>query len=221
MATGTLTTSGSPTFNGDGSCSINSPDRVSCPDVTLVSQAQMWFAMRFKTTWASTDANEHTMFRFGPDTNNELFVQYGAAAAAASAGRDSPFGGPPAVIATPVFASGSTHTVVGFWTGVSVSMSWNGAAFTRTGNYRVPTMTGSTLWDIGQRGYSASGYIDSAVFWVATGLGTLSDADAATLAGLSDTGNTLANFPLSAMFLWSGIDTTYEFATFGIAWTGQ
>lgn len=206
-----LTTSGSPTFNGD-SCTINATgsDRVSCPDVTLLNQTQMWFAIRAKLGFASTDANERSFWRYGPDTNNELFLQYGPAAGNLTAGRDGVGGAGQPVISGLSFLINTDHTMIGAFTASLNLVSWDGAAFVSTANSKVADMTGLTLWDIGQRGYSFTGIIDSDVYWAAAGLGVLTDADAAAIHAFGNTNPDIFSFPGKPTFLWKAVDATYE-----------
>lgn len=209
----TLTISGSPTFGADF-CTINSTgaDRVSVPDVTLLGQTQMWIAIRFKPSWASTEAVEHTFFRFGPDTNNELFLQYGPTAGTWSAGRDGAGSGGSAQDTHTHAAAAPDLTIIAAWTATTVAMSWAGGVFSTSlvANSKVPDMTGLTLWDIGQRGYSATGYVNADIYWVAAGVGTLTDGNAATIHSLSTINDPGINgFPVPLTFFWDAESTTY------------
>lgn len=204
-----LVLSGSPTF-GASFCTIDSPDRVICPRGDLLNTKQMWVAIRFKTAWASTDANEHTFFRWGPNSNEELFVQYGAAAGAAGCGRDAGGGGGQVTInPVPAFAVGDTLTYIAAWATTEVKFSIDGAAFTTAANAVSPAIDPNHPWDIGQRGYSATGFVNSDVFWFAAGLGTLTDGNAATIHALGDTDPGIGGFPTLATFFWAATDASY------------
>jgi hypothetical protein len=210
-----LILSGSPTFNGDSTCTINATgsDRVSCPDVKVVNALQMWIAMRVKPSWSSADASERSFFRFGPNTNDELFIQYGPTAADWACGRDGTgggVGGGPVHVGSIVHAAGDSLTVIGTWTPSNIGLSINGAAVVVLATNQVSVMTGLTLWDIGQRGYSFTGIIDSDIHWVATGLGTLTNLDVAAIHALGNTDPRKSQFPAAVSFLWTAESATYQ-----------
>lgn len=209
-----LETWGSPTFNADSSCSIDATgaDRVMVPDVSLLNATQMWIALRVKPTWASTDTNERTFFRWGPNTNDELFIQYGPTAGQSNAGRDGTGGGsgPGALVTGLSFSANTDHTVIAAWDSANVKISWDGVAFTSALDSHICLNSASTVWDIGQRGYSFSGIVDAAFHWVAAGKGTLTDANASTIHALGNTDPGLNGFPVATTFYWNGANIDYE-----------
>jgi hypothetical protein len=205
---GVLTTSGSPTFNSDSTCTINSTgsDRVRAP-ADRISKTQMWLAVRFKTTFASSDLTMRRWFTFADDTNNEVFGQWGGGSAIFSCGRDAGGPGTNAEQAAS-FASGDILTAIFALTSTQVKVSVNGAAFSVASNSGDPTIT-ATLFDIGQRGYAAQDWINSDVYWVACGTGTLTDADAATIHAWGNSDPDPGQLPGTPTMVWPANSATY------------
>lgn len=207
----TLSTSGSPTLNGDSTCTINSTgsDRVYTTSVSLGSYTQMWVAMRCTPSWDTSAAVEHTFFRYAFDTNNELFVQYGAAAGSLAVGRDGSGGVGGQIASGPVWAVGDNITLIAYWTASEIGFSYNGGNFETATNSR-NTFTAATAIDFGQRGYSATGFVDAKYHWAAMGTGTITTADAAALHANGNSDPSFATLPGSPSFLWKCVDFTYE-----------
>ena len=207
-----LTTSGSPTFNGDGSCTIDSTgsDIVQGPS-NLLNPAQMWFAARVRIGFASTDVTNHRFFTWGPDTNSELFIEW-TTSSQVGTGRDKAGSGGEQQVIPGAFSINTDHTVVGTWTATLTNVSWDGAAFAAgVSNTNTDTPVGNrSVFDIGCRAYTPANWGPFTYWWVAAGTGTLADADAATLNAFGNTDPTLDALPGNPTFLWTCDDTSFQ-----------
>lgn len=171
----TLTVTGSPTFNGDGSVTIDSTgaDRISAP-ASLVGP-EGWFAARVRigadislgatnfTIARQTGGTSAPILYFAPNSGSPLLTMQR--------------GGPVAAVAA-ALAPGATATVIGTFDATTVKVSLNGAPFTAVANTNVAT--GATSVEIGTNG-AGGAYLNGDEFWCLTGTGTLTDADAATI----------------------------------------
>lgn len=218
-----LVTSGTPTLNADSSCLIDSvgADRVSVPDVSLLNKTQMWVACRVKVPWAQSDTTVHRFFTWGTDTNEEIYMQRGAVAGQFNVGREHLNTGSTAYTGF-TYAAGSTLTLIGIWTATTCGFSFNGGAIATVANTEVPTLEAATVWDIGQRGYSAVEYADSDYYWLAAGTGTLTNDNVATINGWGNPDRAWEEWPGTITFLWWARDFEYQDdpTVMPIAWTG-
>lgn len=109
--------------------------------------------------------------------------------------------------AAQTFPAGTIMTLIGAFTATTIGISVNGGAFATVGNTAIPTLS-ATSFKIGDT--IAGGLpIDSDVFWFACGTGTLSNADAATIAALPSTGRALSDFPGAPTLLYTQADPYY------------
>jgi hypothetical protein len=205
----TLTTSGSPTVNGDSTVTIDSTDRVQAP-IALTDETQGWFAARCVIPVVEAGLIK-TIAYIWDDTSNYVRCYLGETAQGGqwriwrtatgqTAGND-------ALIATGT--PGNDATIIGAWTSTEVKLSKDGGAFDVEANTNIPTLS-ATLWDIGSRG--ASHPLGTKLYWYAAGTGTLSDSDASTIHGFGNTDPDWGDFPIGAelTLLWKCDDFTYE-----------
>lgn len=209
----TFGTVGSPTLNGDGTCTIDSTggDRIQAP-ASLLDETQGWVATCVKPTWASGGALPEAtcqIFKWGDGNfDHEVVCRFEDAntvgllrgilnADETEAAQDG------------TFASGDPVVIVAKWTATTLYVSVQGAAFASTANASIPVIA-ATIFDIG----SVNGVrqIDSPMAWFACGTGVLTNADATTLNALGATNITFSTLPVAAAMTmrWTCDDFTYE-----------
>jgi hypothetical protein len=206
----TLTTSGTPTFNGDSTCTINSTgsDRVQPPD-TVLDETQGWVAERVKIPWngASAPVAFPAFFRYAL-TGSDMILSYYQRAAGTWSAKYVSAGVTRADFnyATAAPVAGDDVTLISAWTSTAIKGSHNGAAFVSSA-VATPILVAATVVDIGSE--AGANWPDAIFYWVAAGGGTLSDADAATLHGFGNTDPGWNTLPGSPTFLWAADDTSY------------
>lgn len=206
-----LTTTGSPTLNGDSSCTIDQTgsDHVTAPVGTL-DETQSWWAMRFRAgeSMATMAARSPTPVFFDwADASGTWILAFVEGDQSVRLLRAN--GGVGAVVSkAATWSVGGDVTVVFQWTATLTKVSVNGSAFTTVANTNIPTLA-DTTFDIGSLS-DATRQINSAVWWAAAGTGSLSDADAATLSGFGNTDPAFASVPGTPIFLWKADDFNYE-----------
>jgi hypothetical protein len=210
-----LTSSGSPTFNGDGTCTLDStgPDILSAPS-SLISASQMWFACRIATTFANTAdpyaGGDPRLFQFGSTDADHIRLVFGVATDVWRANRAVASAGVSADSAAQVFSSGAKFTLIAAFDSASLKVSVNGGAFASALKDAGAISDGT--FEIGNRS-PGDRAANATYFWAAAGRGVLSDAHAATINGFGDTDPTLAGLPGNPIFLWTADDLTYEVAS--------
>lgn len=107
-------------------------------------------------------------------------------------------------------AGGQSFLAIGAWTASQLKISLNGGAFTTASRTDVPDLSAAPAHLGGQWDSNPTRYFNGELLWVALGLGTLTDADAAALAALGDSDPLPSDFPAGAQLtlLWSAVDTT-------------
>lgn len=97
------------------------------------------------------------------------------------------------------FQRGDLVTIIGYWTSTSINISINGSAFVSSANTNNVEFEASNLVFIGNV-LASSSPINSDVLWVATGDGSLTDADALFMSTLDDPAFT--DLPGNPTFVW-------------------
>lgn len=211
-----LTTSGSPTLNGDSSCKIDSTgaDRVTAP-VETMDETQGWVAVRVKMGYASTadqgskdtQNNMNYLFAWYDSYNECIIFGWQTPNAAWAMWRNHGGTGGGGTWLSDTFASGDKRTVTMKWTATEIALNESGQdnVFHALANTTIPAVS-STELDIGGR--NATAEINSDIIWIAWGTGTLSDSDLATINGWGDTDPSIASFPSGAQVLhiWTADD---------------
>lgn len=190
---------GTPYYHTDGGSATRAAGRIQAPPV-LLSPSQGWIAMRVKINWPSTSVpvgGNPEFFSLSDGTlNNRIQLRYAGAVGKwttdiVSAGTG---GGNAQVNGT--IAAGDIVTLILRWAAGACDISVNGAAFSHaaggTGTFTAPVSL--TQFDIGSsEGSGLTGrQMDSDIYWLVTGSGTLSDADAVTINAF---GNNDPDFP--------------------------
>ncbi len=216
-----LLTSGTPTLNPGGTCTINSTgsDQVEAP-VTGMSTTTGWWAARLVMGYANTQNNGGDLYwaAWADDIggSNRIYAAWrnnDGGAGNWSFGRQAVGSGTEGGWLPDTFAAGAHRTIIMSWTATQWAGSLNGAGFSALGNTAIPTITGSNF-NIGS--YDPSGsQINSDYYWFAWGAGTISDADASALNALGDTPPTLATFSggNSVQGVWACTSFVYASAT--------
>lgn len=214
-----LTTSGSPTLNGDSTCTIDTTgsDRVQCPQAqSLCDETQMWVACRLKMAWASggtlPDASPGC-FMWADAAFNDRIMLYFNTVNSAQMIRQNASGVGPAASASDTWAVNDLVTIIGKLTAAGAQISIKGAAFTAAADATVPDIA-ATSFDIGGLGTInvTDRQIVSPMLWFAMGTGVLTDADATTLQSVSEiTFSTLPGAALMNM-RWTCDDFNFELA---------
>lgn len=171
---------------------------VANPPSTLLNATQGWVAARVRIGFASSAARTSRVFTLSDSVAGSRVV--GVLSGSNTWQTNRPvITNSPAVSAVQTWAAGDLATVVFAWTATSVTVSANGGSF-------VTSAIGGTFtpdtFDLGTGGTVLPGAeFDGNILWLATGTGTLSDANAASINSLP---NTNPNFtPWLATGVWS------------------
>ncbi len=199
-----LTTSGTPTFNAEGSVTLDGSDTVQA-NTAVLNRTQFWFAVRFRGNYAFDTVLQPTYFAWTLDANNYIAIYYrpstdkfaverrigGVATRAETAAAGS-------------FATGTKHTLVVAVTASTIKVAVDGSVFTSSAISGTLDLPFDALFDIG------TNVNVSDMFWVAAGTGTLADADSVTLNAFGDTDpSLLTSLPGTPSFLWKATDNSF------------
>jgi hypothetical protein len=186
----------------NGSFTTRSAGRVQAP-AAMFAGLQGWVAVRLRMGFSSPSVSSSYLFNWGSDANNALllFTQgtntFQATNAISGVGT-----GPNANDGN--YTAGQFMTVIMAWDATKVYLSVDGQTFvsvTPTGGRVLPS---DTNFDIGSLANTSQ--LGGSVVWVATGEGTLSNADAATLFALGNSPPTITTFAGSTEKISSSID---------------
>jgi hypothetical protein len=179
-----------PYIETNGATATRAAARVQAA-ASLIDETQSWIAVRLKPGWANTDdpyggSNTPHVFLWGDDTNNLVRGRFDPSTDKFRIDRMNGGAGGGIGASLVAFAADTTHTVICAWTSTVIKIAVDGAAFTSTANTNIPNLL-AALWDIGSGGtVTANLNFEGALLWLACGLGTLTDANSATIAALSD-----------------------------------
>jgi len=187
-----------PYVETNGASATRSAARVQEP-ANLLSTGSGWVVLRVRGEWGSASTNApgngtgtEWLFDWRTDTNNRYSLFWAESATKFKFVRLLGGVTKTAAAASQTLIAGDPHTLIASWVdGSSISISVDGGPFTTTslaGTGNFSPAGGS--FDIGSDG-SASLW-DGEIAWVATGTGTLSDADAASINALGSTDPPLA-----------------------------
>ena len=204
-----LTTSGAPTYNGDGSTTIDSTDLVRAP-VGSLTEEQSWIAVRLQPSWGSAGAlpnSSPSIFAWADATfSNRIFAFFGAANQVSIVRQTD--AGESTANQTGVWAAGDSLTVVAAWDGTGYKISLNGAAFSSQVSADIPDLAAALL-DIGCNHNDTTRPLAGDVLWFVAGNGALTNTDASTLHAFGDTDPDFASVPGSPTMLWTADDSSY------------
>ncbi len=190
----------SPYVHTDGGTATRSAARVQATG-GLVSAAQGWVALRLRMGWGSAAplswATALSVADNAGRATGRVELYFDQSVNKWTLVRDTAWAGTPNVQSGAVsFARDATVTLVARWTASAIGLSVDGGAFT-SGAAAQTISTLASTFDIGSVG-GASNHLGGDVLWAACGTGTLTDADAATLAALGSTDPTTSVLPSTA-----------------------
>jgi hypothetical protein len=189
-----------------GATATHAAGRVRAP-TNLIDTTQSWVAVRLRVSFPSTASLSANPFVFSVDdgtSNNRLLLFWNYTNVRWETRRIAAGAAGGITLKADAFAAGDFRTLILRWDAGTIAVSVNGAPFVSVAS--VGTFS-PTTFNIGTDGNGA-GQIDSDVFWTASGTGTLSDAEAATLHGYGNAGPTdIMALPGAAQLLW-GADTS-------------
>lgn len=200
-----LTTGGSNTSSDDSAYKFATGVTVTYTS-NVVDETQMWGVICLRPDWASgSPPTTPSFFRFADDANNRLTLTYETGnwvfrRKSAGAGTDVTIAGTHAQYDDVIVVFAATST--------QLKLSLNGGAFVTAGNTNIPTLTAANI-DIG----NGDGPSNSWFHWMALGVGTLTDADAAALYALGRYDPEWKDLPAMEVadpsFLWHCYDNTH------------
>ncbi|HEU5371377.1 MAG TPA: RHS repeat-associated core domain-containing protein [Gaiellaceae bacterium] len=183
----------------------------------LLSAGQGWVAVRARPEWSSSQppsggSGWEWLYDWRTDSANRYSLLWNESSRQFEFVRR--INNSSAAVFSPVLTinPGDTHTVVAKWVNAtSIAISVDGGSFTTTtisGSY-TPSLTTFALGN----NTPANEPFDGELLWTATGTGTLSNTDAATLNNLGNSDPTLAGLPGSASFAWAANTASYQTQT--------
>ena len=208
----TFTQIGSPTFNGDSTCTLDAtgPDALYSEQLHGVNSTQGWVAMSVKPSFDSVTAPPNTTDTiffygdaFGTTRVTVLFDGIGSVGTYARAS---------AATQTGTWSANQSIRVIGAWDSSGYKVSLMGAAFSTHADSGVETIA-ATFWKVGATSNDTRN-LQGAVEWFAAGTGTLTDADATTINAFGGTDPDPNSFPGTPVAFWSAVDATYRVAPF-------
>ncbi len=210
---GTLTTSG--LVYASGKATVGSGDTITGP-VARVDETQLWLAFRVQPSFGSAAGSTRTdpgLFCFADNVSNRMEVYWNNTSKRFETYRATVGTGAAHSFSGAVFSAAASVTVIAQFTATAQKVSVNGAAFTENaaaGN--VPTLAAS-VFHLGERNPAGltSREWEGDILWVAAGVGSLTDANAATIHGFGDTDPTLSALPATPTFLWAAVSDSYVY----------
>jgi len=187
--------------------STRSAGRAQMPS-DLLDEAAFWFAIRMRLAHDYSQAHTFYPLLWGDDGNNLVALQFDGTQWVVK--RLSGGSGSPLNVPASHWKRGDYVTVIVCGTASQLKMSEGGDAFTTLSHSTIPTLT-AALFDIGSGGtISASQEMAGAIMWAAFGTGyELTDADAVTLAGFTETDPHISDIvDMGGSLVWTGASGT-------------
>lgn len=155
--------------------------RVQAP-TSLLDKTQGWVAARVRMGFPSTNADLVNQYvaELTVDASNRVALNY-SGAGVFNTQNVSGGGVTGTASKTQAFATGDSLTVVFAWTAATLYISINGSAFIAVSRGALPIGSPTTIDIGGARGIDGRALYGD-ILWFAAGIGTLSNADAATIA---------------------------------------
>lgn len=205
---GTIAT---PYVETNGAAATRSAARVR-DAASLVDETQGWFAARMRMGWVNTadPSSNPVVFDWRDDASNLIQLRFDTTGNTWELQRRNT-AGTGEVTKADTFSLSDVVTVIAAWDASSLKISVDGSVFTSAVAANIPTLA-ATLFDIGSIA-GASEHIAADFLWVATGFGSLTDANAATIHGLGNTDPALTAIPGTPTMVWpanTGATTTLD-----------
>lgn len=208
-----------PYVETDGSTDSRSDARVRISTASL-DETQSWVAFRARAGFTEDPSGTQVhppayLFHWYDDANNRIELRYDDRTSGTGVWRLIRRGGgsgsTSGAVSIMALETGQDVTVVAAWTASGLQLSVDGSAFATLAEAFIPALS-ATLADIGSEGGTADHW-DGDVYWFAAGTGTLTDADAATIAAYGnaypDTWPDAADHCLTWVANDLATDTTY------------
>lgn len=217
-----------------GTTATKNAARVQAPS-TLLTEAQGWIAARVRLGWGATIPSSGAPMVFEWRNGTAPVNQISLFRASSTTWEvDTRRNGTLTTLQSNdgTHAAGDVVTLIAYWTSTTIGLSVNGGAFVTT--TRGGSVGGSTLpstFEIGNRSDTTLA-IDSDIDWFACGTGTLSSADASTIAAFPNTpAKTNSYYQQDASVLlwpstssvtafWQAVDSGYRVPSDAILFTG-
>lgn len=186
-----------PYVETNGSSATRAASRVRL-DTGLFDETQFAIAFRVAYGFASTTlpGSNPYLFDWRDDASNLLGLYLDVSTRKWTASRLAAASGGSAVSAAQTFAAQDETTVILACTATQVKVSVGGGAFVAAANTSIPTLA-AALADLGSQAAS-TGWLDGRGKWATIFIGTLTDADAATLHALGSTDPTFTTLSSTA-----------------------
>lgn len=197
-----------PYVETNGATATRNAARLQAPSA-LTSASQGWVAARVRYGVVGSAVNGG-LYQYGDSTNGMTVYWSGTNWAFEEAKAGTLFLDN-ASQADPSATVGGMATVVAAWDANFAYVSVNGSAFTKVARTHIPTVAAATF-DIGDlRPWFAGSNLDGDLLWFATGTGTLTSSDAATINNWGNTDPTTQAFPAAAQatLAWSADNGNY------------
>jgi len=210
-----LSSVATPYIETDGATAARSAARVQMPVAGLFTPTQGWVAARMRMGWVNTadPSGNPVVFDWRDDANNLLQLRFDTTGNTWEVQRRNT-GGTGEVTVADTFALSAAVTVIAAWDAANLKVSVDGGTFTSAAAVNIPTLAASTL-DIGSIA-GTSEHIASDVRTFATGRGTLSNGDAASIHTLLSAGDPqMSQLPGSPTGLWTAVNGVYEIGDIG------
>lgn len=182
----------------DGGTASRSAARAQAP-ASLLDETQGWIAIRIRTGFPSSTSPHGSLVGFSDwrdDNNSRILLDYDPSTTEWELRRQDD-DSPTAAVVSDTFAQDDYITVTAAWTATEIKLSVDGAAFVSEANSSIPVLA-QTLLELGSvAGISLQA--DSDFVWVATGTGTLTDADAGTIDEYGNTPPDPADLPAASV----------------------
>lgn len=199
-------TNATPYVHTDGATATRPIGRVQGP-ASVLSVTQGWIAVRLRREVTAGDGSANLgVFGWFNAGNDYRYVYLSGA----NAGIQDKVSGSVADTVTQTMKSNlpGEHLIIGKWTATTLAISVDGAPFTTiTKTQGLPASLGATF-DLGTISQYAQ-VLDGEILWAATGTGTLTNADAAAIAGVSEP-DLVGRLPGTPTMLWNGDGFRYD-----------
>jgi type IV pilus assembly protein PilA len=179
--------------------------RVQAPS-SLLNTTRGWVATRVRVGFPATDTSYHGVFEWGDNVTNFLQLYFNGTDDKWHTRRAA--GTIDDLNAAATHATGDTVLLIAAWDAGNIYLSINGGPFASASSTHIPTLSASQF-DIGNKFLNAAGTLDGDILWFATGAGTLTNGDAATINSWGSNDPNRSSFPTAAQatMAWDGVSS--------------
>lgn len=189
--------------------------RIQVPYPNVLSAKQGWVASRIRPGWAynASPTTYPRIFDANVNGSNGVHMFYNTFGGAIKWALKTESGGVNEQTDSQPqdFVAGDVLTVIGAWTVDELSISVDGSTFDSLPRAAPPPdLSSLTTFDIGREQWQDTSHFDGDFLWVACGLGTLTDADAAAMNAFGNTPPYLGQLPSDTTMAWRGFTDVYQ-----------